>query len=379
MRRTTLTLSLLVLALSLASFAAVHPPVGRSSPKRHASTSSDTKKPLPRRSHPYPDSGSSRSSLFSRAVEAGAKLLTQSTRAKKPKRLGPGPGYKASLAALQRSGYLDARGQRQKRQVNSTSTTSASGATTTTTISPFSTSTSGNDAPVWLLEDTYSGKQFFDYFTFYNYKDPTNGLVEYVDKNTAIANNLAYIRSDNKIIMKADNTTVLSPGQNRKSVRIETDKSYTGGLFLLDLDRGPYGCGVWPAWWSTNANWPYQGEIDIYEGVHMSTNNQIAWHTGNGCTLKVPGGFRGTANSTNCYALVNNNEGCAITDQSYSSSGETLRNIGGGIFAMKWDKGGISVWFFPRAVIPDDILANVPDPTQWGVPTAHLSPDDCDI
>jgi hypothetical protein len=28
------------------------------------------------------------------------------------------------------------------------------------------------------------------------------------------------------------------------SVRIETQKAYTGGLFILDLQRAPWGCGA---------------------------------------------------------------------------------------------------------------------------------------
>jgi len=40
--------------------------------------------------------------------------------------------------------------------------------------------------------------------------------------------------------------------------------------------------GIWPAFWTSSANWPFDGEIDVYEGVHESTNNQVAWHTDKG-------------------------------------------------------------------------------------------------
>jgi len=40
---------------------------------------------------------------------------------------------------------------------------------------------------------------------------------------------------------------------------------------------------------------------------------------------------------------------------------------------------GLFQGFFPRSVIPQDITSFTPDPTQWGTPSAHLSPDECDV
>ncbi|KAG8951637.1 hypothetical protein FRC04_005925 [Tulasnella sp. 424] len=383
-----LPITLIILIFTLASNAAVHPPIGKSSPKRHTSSQAENSTPkpnaapnnTPRRAHPYPELDAmlkKSQSLWTRAFTAGERLVRGHPKSKtqRDKNLGPGPGYSASLKAMKRKEKKEKRAQRQKRQTNLASTATTSGSA----AAPSATGSTNSSAPVWILDDVYAGQNFFDYFAFYNYKDPTNGLVEYVTADEAFGSQLAYVQKDNKVIMKADNTTVLQNGQPRKSVRIETNKAYTGGLFILDLERGPYGCGVWPAFWTTNANWPQNGEIDIYEGVHLSTNNQMTWHTSPGCNLKVPGGFTGYVNSTDCNALINNNEGCAITDQSYSSSGATLKNIGGGAFAVKWDTTGISVWFFPRAVIPDDILEFTPNPALWGQPQAHLSPDNCDI
>jgi len=35
----------------------------------------------------------------------------------------------------------------------------------------------------------------------------------------------------------------------RPSVRIESKDMFTHGLFLMDVEHMPYGCGVWPAVW----------------------------------------------------------------------------------------------------------------------------------
>lgn len=238
---------------------------------------------------------------------------------------------------------------------------------------------------VWVLQDTYEGKTFFDDWTFYTGPDPTNGLVNFLDHDDAFAQGLAYVQDDGKVIMKGDNTTVLPVGTNRPSVRIQSNKSYTGGLFILDLNRAPWGCGVWPAFWTLGANvtWPAGGEIDILEGVHDNVHNQVTWHTEPGCNLTAsPSGqnnFTGTpVGQLDCDANINSNAGCGITDWSRVSYGEQFDAQGGGMYAMKWDETGIAVWYFYRVSLPQDILDGVPDPTTWVTPSALLSPDGCD-
>ena len=104
--------------------------------------------------------------------------------------------------------------------------------------------------------------------------------------------------------------------------------------------------------------------------------------------------------STNCYALANSNSGCQTVDPSQASYGTQFNVLKGGIFAMMWANDGIrvcafvifltfpfhlclsyehnSVGFFHRAAIPSDILANAPQPNNWGTPTAYLGGALCD-
>ncbi|KIY52758.1 glycoside hydrolase family 16 protein [Fistulina hepatica ATCC 64428] len=226
---------------------------------------------------------------------------------------------------------------------------------------------------LWLLEDTYEGDTFFDTFDFYNASDPTH----YVNESYAFSAGLAYVESDGVVIMKGDNTTWLAEGAYRDSVRISSQKEYNTGLFILDLNMAPWGCGVWPAFWTLGSGtWPYTGEIDIIEGVHDNEHNQVTWHTGSGkpfFTLFTTDG----KNNTDCDGDANDNSGCGVTEWSRASYGPYFDAQGGGVFAMKWDVNGIAIWSFYRAAIPQDIKDGIPAPSTWGTPVAQLDPAYC--
>ncbi|KAK2461896.1 hypothetical protein APHAL10511_006359 [Amanita phalloides] len=239
---------------------------------------------------------------------------------------------------------------------------------------------------LWLLKDEYSGQSFFNRFDFYDQSDPTHGQVNYVNESYAFSAGLAYVAENGTVIMKGDDTTNLSSGVVRDSVRISSQAKYTTGLFILDLNRAPWGCGVWPAFWTVgDGNWPDTGEIDIIEGVHDNEHNQVTWHTTSGCYLTTPPqeytgtivATNGTANVT-CNGLLNDNAGCAVVEWSRASYGPYFDAQGGGVFAMKWDENGIAVWSFYRAAVPRDIVQGTPDPANWGLPVAELSPQGCD-
>ncbi|KAM6498133.1 glycoside hydrolase family 16 protein [Amanita muscaria] len=218
---------------------------------------------------------------------------------------------------------------------------------------------------LWLQQDEYSGQTFFDRWDFYDQSDPTNGHVTFLNKSAAFSNGLAYVDPNGTVIMKGDDTTTLAQGVYR--------------------NRAPWGCGVWPAFWTVGANWPNLGEIDIIEGVHDNEHNQVTWHTRDGCNLTTPTNYYTGAivspnaqNQSDCNALLNNNAGCAITEWSRASYGPYFDAQGGGVFAMKWDENGIAVWSFYRAAVPQDITDGIPDTANWGSPVAELWPQGCD-
>ncbi|KAF7347811.1 Glycoside hydrolase family 16 protein [Mycena venus] len=249
--------------------------------------------------------------------------------------------------------------------------------------------TNGNGSNfLWLPQDDYSGKTFFDGFHFFTDSDPTNGLVEYVNQTYAFQNGLAYVNDDDRTV--GDNTTWLPEGQNRSSVRISSIAQYNTGLFILDLNRAPWGCGMLacterPPCSSHCSRWTVGGGQWPYEGVHDNEHNQVTWHTGPGCFLTPESNYTGSlvyggngSPNLDCDGNLPSNPGCGIIEWSKASYGPFFDAQGGGVFAMKWDETGIAVYSFYRSAIPKDITSGSPDPANWGVPVASLAPDACD-
>ena len=262
--------------------------------------------------------------------------------------------------------------------------------TTLTTCLAFGTT---GWAAYTLQDDYFAGGDFFDQFTFWNSEneeDPTHGFVAYKDRDSASQMNLINSTNGNAQ-MHADTTEKSSSG--RAAVRITSNKSYQSGLIIADIDHMPGGtCGTWPAFWTTGPDWPHQGEIDIVEGVNDQTTNKYTLHTGPSCSISQGGGgsggsdgwkrdiaFSGTVDTSNCdVSNGGDNTGCGIKTTDTQTYGEGFNQNEGGVFATEWTGTGISVYFFPRNAIPDDINNGSPDPSSWGTPQAAFQ-GNCDF
>jgi len=236
----------------------------------------------------------------------------------------------------------------------------------------------------WVIQQIYEGQSFFNAWSFATYPDPTHGQVQYVSKEWAQKSGMVYTNNLGQAIMQVDHWSTLAQGQARNSVRIESYAVYNKGLFILDVDAAPWGCGVWPAWWTCGPNWPKGGEIDILEGVHDNVHNAVTFHTQPGCYLPTPNpktsvgpNSTGWTQGTDCDAYANSNSGCQTIDTSQASYGTEFNVLKGGVFAMMWANDGIRVWFFHRAAIPADLQGNVPQPNNWGKPVAFLQDNLC--
>ncbi|QSZ31977.1 hypothetical protein DSL72_001546 [Monilinia vaccinii-corymbosi] len=231
----------------------------------------------------------------------------------------------------------------------------------------------------YQLEEEYSGSNFFDAFNFFTGADPTHGFVTYVSESAASQQGLISVRKDG-VYMGVDSKTVLSSGgAGRNSVRIESKKTWTHGLFVADLSHMPGGaCGSWPAMWTYGDNWPNNGEIDIIEGVNSRNYNLMSLHAGGTCSVS---GTRqtGTLQSANCNNFANPvSVGCGVSDPRPISYGAGFNSNGGGIYAMEWTSSKIRVYFFPAGSAPTDIHGPNPDPSKWGTPVSNFE-GSCDI
>jgi len=233
----------------------------------------------------------------------------------------------------------------------------------------------------YSIKTDYSGTSFFNGWNYYgSYDDLTNGDVIFVNSSVANSDRLTYVNSAGNAIIKVDNSTNVPYNDKRNSVRISSSKSYgIGSIFIMDALHLPYGCSVWPSFWTMGANWPSGGEIDIMEGVNLVTSNQVALHTLTGCTQASSVIQSGRTLETNCSTSANDNSGCAVSETHANSYGEAFASNGGGVYAAEFASTGVSFWFFPRASIPTELTnsSSTIDPSSWGTPTASYPSSSC--
>jgi len=202
---------------------------------------------------------------------------------------------------------------------------------------------------------------------FFTAGDPTHGVVDYVNQQTAQSK--GYIGMKGTAVYIGCDMTTKAAGRGRQSVRINTNEHYNGGLFIMDLQHMPTGCGTWPAWWLVGPNWPSGGEIDIIEGVNKQTVDQSTLHTNDGCNMNNDDQSQYTGHMVNKNCL--GNQGCGITS-SANSYGAPFNSGRGGVFVTEWTNQKISMYYFPRNNIPADIARGMPDPAGWGKPYAYF-------
>jgi len=231
-----------------------------------------------------------------------------------------------------------------------------------------------------LVRD-YSGQDFFQGWDFYgSWDNLTLGDVWWLDEADATNQHLAYINSANNAIIKVDNTSDVAFNQKRNTVRITTQDTYAlGSLWIIDLLHLPYGCSVWPAFWTKGPLWPNDGEIDIIEGINVMPNNQAALHTTPGCMHPVAVNELGIAGELDCSTAA----GCTVTESSPNSFESGFALMGGGVWACQFDVAGIFIWFWSRPNIPASITSanstSTVDISQWGTPSASYPASSCNI
>jgi hypothetical protein len=123
-----------------------------------------------------------------------------------------------------------------------------------------------------------------------------------------------------------------------QQVRITTQDFYDyGSLWIIDLLHIPYGCSVWPAFWSKGTLWPNDGEIDIIESINLNPNNQMALHTTAGCLHTADAPQTGRNDGLDCST----GSGCVVVENQPNSFESAFAAAGGGVWATQFDVTGI--------------------------------------
>lgn len=230
----------------------------------------------------------------------------------------------------------------------------------------------------------YSGETFFDRWSFFDQADNlTHGDAQFVSMSDAKKEGLIAVNDAGHAIMRVDNTSTLSFGDKRQSIRITSkDRFKVGSVWIADFVHVPFGCSTWPSFWSVAPDWPSGGEIDTFEGVNDVKNNRMTLHTEPGCEQVNATQTSTLVNSTDCNYLLDGNQGCVTSDPDVSSYGEAFAAAGGGLYITEFAESGISIWFFNRSSIPSTIAVdNITnfDTKDFGIPVANWPDTGCDI
>jgi hypothetical protein len=180
-----------------------------------------------------------------------------------------------------------------------------------------------------------------------------------------------------------DDKSFVPYNEKRYAPSLLSERAYpVGSVFVMDAVHMPYGCSVWPAFWTQGAQWPEGGEIDIMEGVNGQTSNQIALHShSDGCYASKDAEMTGQLRLDNCSVTSNGGSGCTVGDSNTNSYGEGFAAAGGGVYVAEYAEDAIRVWFKSRADVPKEMTGDAQslDTSVLGVPTANYPASTCDI
>ncbi|KAI0660223.1 concanavalin A-like lectin/glucanase domain-containing protein [Cubamyces menziesii] len=237
---------------------------------------------------------------------------------------------------------------------------------------------------VYSFVKEYSGSSFFSDWDFGNgtYDRTTHGHVNYLTEADAMSQNLTYINDAGHAVIRVDDFTTVIWENKRNSVRIQSNDFFPiGSVIVFDATHVPFGCSVWPGFWTKGPNWPLDGEIDIVESVNLLGHNQMSLHTLSGCNQPSSVKQLGQTIGTDCSAGADSATGCGVAETQPKSFGADFVSAGGGVWATQFDVSGVYIWFWTRKDVPDSVTnaQDSIDTSSWGTPSAAWPSASCNI
>lgn len=164
----------------------------------------------------------------------------------------------------------------------------------------------------------------------------------------------------------------------RVTAKIATKKSWKHFLAAVRFNHVPYGCGVWPAFFTlgTGSEWPHGGEMDILEYVN-DQGSMTSFHTSHECKLdpKKVNKYRPMPDSNlaannyssyNCltrYCATCTSLGCAPNVMPLLTGEQWAQRPG--VFAMERTPRFTKLFFIPAGQEPRDLVHGEPKPEGW--------------
>ncbi|KAL7419058.1 hypothetical protein Q5752_005894 [Cryptotrichosporon argae] len=238
-------------------------------------------------------------------------------------------------------------------------------------------------AASYPLVESWFGSGFIDGFDYptSTYDNTSNGDVFWATPDNT---SLIYVSDVGTVILKVDNTSSVVYNDKRYAPKLLSKTAYDKGtVWVFDAVHMPYGCSVWPAFWTQGPDWPAGGEIDIVEQVNQATTNQLALHTeGGGCLASDAVAISGGAlTNTNCSVAYNSDQGCTVEATGNDTYGAGFAAAGGGVYVTEFAEEYIRIWFYTRSAVPPAIsqTADSIDTSTLGTPIAEYDTTTCDI
>jgi len=218
------------------------------------------------------------------------------------------------------------------------------------------------------------GETFFDDFNFLTH-DPNNGASHFLGSfEEARTAGVVEVDPSNAVLRAGPRS---GREFKRQTVKVGTKKAWKYFLAMLKFSHVPFGCGVWPAFFTLGqGRWPMAGEMDILEYVH-DFGSMTSFHSGKQCKLNrtevnkftpmpdanVGGNLGEEYNCYTEYCGTCHSLGCAPNVLPLRTGQQWAERPG--IVAMERTADFAKIFFIPEAEIPQDVADDAPRPEEW--------------